>query len=89
METSIEKIQGETTCTVYSCERKYCNELKRLKEKYPDDITLVEYEDGGIIAHVPSNWFRMVKPPAKREMTDEQKEQLRTRMAEARARKKS
>lgn len=89
VETSIERVQGTDYCTVFTAERKFINTLNRLKEEYPDEVEILTInEDGSMVAHVPYSWFKFIKPPAKREYTDEQKQAMAERMAKARESKK-
>lgn len=84
-ETSIDKIAGEEYLTVYSNEKAIVNKIKELKSKYPNEVIIIkEYEDGAINAHFPSNWFRFIKPPAKRNYTEEQRKAMSERMKKAR-----
>lgn len=66
-----------------SDERKWINRIRKLKEQCPDDITIIaepETNDGCIYCKLPTNWLR-IQPPIKRELTEEQKEALRERLA--------
>ena len=84
IETSIERISGDTYCLVYTGERKFINQLNELAKNYPEvDIRHIN-DDGSILAHVPSNWFRFVKPPTKRNYTEEQRQAMSERMKKAR-----
>lgn len=87
-ETAIDRIQGDNFCTVFTAERKFINRLKELAQDYPNDVT-IQYinEDGSIVAHVPFDWFRFVKPPAKRNYTEEQRKAMGERMKKAREKK--
>ena len=87
VETSIERIQGDTYCNVYTGERKFVNQLRQLKHDYPNDIELMDYGDGTIGAKVPYDWFRFVKPPSKRNFSDEQRQAMSERMKKAREKK--
>lgn len=84
-ETTINRLQGDDFCTIFTAERKYINQLKELSKKYPNDVK-IQYinEDGSIGAKVPSNWFRFVKPPTKRNYTEEQRKAMSERMKKAR-----
>lgn len=85
VETSIERVQGTDYCTVFTAERKFINSLNRLKEQYSDEVQILTInEDGSMVAHVPYSWFKFIKPPAKREYTDEQKQAMVERMTKAR-----
>ena len=54
-------------------------------KQYPDDV-IIKYinNDGSIVAHVPYDWFRFVKPPTKRNYTEEQRQAMSERMKKAR-----
>ena len=88
IETSIDRLQGDDFCTVFTAERKFINRLKELAQGYPNEV-IIKYinEDGSIEAKVPFGWFRFVKPPSKRKYTKEQKEAMRERMKKARKNK--
>lgn len=85
IETGIERIVGDDYCCVFTGERKFINKLNQFAKGYP---TLVEIrhinEDGSIVARVPFDWFRFVKPPTKREMSEEQRKAAAERMKKAR-----
>lgn len=88
-ETSIDKIAGEEYLTVYSNEKAIVNKIKKLKNQYPTEVIIIkEYEDGTISAHFPSNWFRFIKPPTKRNYTEEQKQAMAERMKKSRMKNK-
>ena len=87
-ETSIDKIAGEEYLTVYSNEKAIVNKIKELKNQYPTEVIIIkEYEDGTIDARFPSTWFRFVKPPTKRNYTEEQRKAMSERMGKARKNK--
>lgn len=84
-ETCVERIQNDKYTNIYTSERKFINELNALKEQYPNDV-IIEHvnRDGSICAKVPYNWFRFVKPPIKRNYTEEQRQAMSERMKKAR-----
>lgn len=88
-ETAINRLQGDDYCFVFTAERKFINRLKELSEEYPNEVE-IQYinKDGSIGAKVPSNWFRFVKPPTKRNYTEEQRQAMSERMKKARENKK-
>ena len=87
-ETCVERIQNDKYTNIYTIERKFINELNALKELYPNDV-IIEHvnRDGSICAKVPYNWFRFVKPPTKRNYTEEQRQAMSERMKKAREKK--
>lgn len=85
IETSIERIQGEKTLTVYTGEQKFINEIKKLKEAYPDDIDIRDINpNGSMVVHMPAKWLKFPKPPIKRAFTDEQRQATSERLKAAR-----
>ena len=87
VETSIERVQGDSYCCIYTGERKFINQLNELAKNYPEvDIRYIN-EDGSVLAYVPFSWFRFVKPPIKRNYTEEQRKAMGERMKRAREKK--
>lgn len=79
-ETAYEHIAGQTTFTVTAAERWSISMIRKLKEKYPDQVEIVyENEDGSLLAHLPYEWMR-IKPKTKRNLTEEQRNELRERL---------
>lgn len=71
-------------------ERWLINRLLKFAEQKPDNVTILkrpEENDGCLYCIVPSNWLK-ITPPAKRDLTEEQKQALSERMANARNSKK-
>lgn len=65
-----------------SDERKWVTKVRRLKEKYPDEVRIIaepEENDGCIYVELPKEWLR-VQPPVKRNFTDEQKQESADRL---------
>ena len=64
------------------------NQLKEFSKLYPNDVK-IQYEnnDGSIEVKVPYNWFRFIKPPTKRNYTEEQRKAMSERMKRARENK--
>lgn len=78
-ENNIEFTQNSKTATVYFAQGRYISKIKKLKEKYPDEVDIaVENYDGSIVAHIPTKWIKI--SASKREMTDEQREAARKRL---------
>lgn len=85
IETSIDRVQGDNFCIVFTGEKKFINQLKEFSKLYPNDVK-IQYEnnDGSIEVKVPYNWFRFIKPPTKRNYTEEQRKAMSKRMKRAR-----
>ena len=69
-----------------SDERKFISKVRRLKEKYPDDVRIIaepENNDGCIYCELPTEWFS-IRPPVKKNLTAEQRQKLADRLRLAR-----
>lgn len=72
----------ETCCNYTSArmhistdERWLINRILRFKEKHPEDVKIIrlpEDNDGCLYCEVPADWLK-ITPPARRELTEEQK----------------
>lgn len=80
-ETAFNFYRGEQYGTFFTSDAKWIRRLHSLKEKNPDEVIIVEEnEDGSLVAQVPSKWFKL-SPPRKMDLTDEQREERRERLA--------
>lgn len=80
-ETSIDRIQGETSCSVFTSELKFINQIKKWAQKYPNKVSIIaENDDGSILAHVPNEWFNFVGPKKQYNLSQEQREARAARM---------
>lgn len=90
-ENMVEWITGQHYCTITLTTTKYVNRIKKIYEERKDEFKyFTENEDGSICAKFPLKWLKFnpgSKPGTrtKREMTEEQKEALRQRLAAGRA----
>lgn len=90
-ENMIEFISGTRSATVTFTNRKHISRIKQLHEERGDEFRYYhENKDGSVCAKLPLKWIKInagSKPGtrAKREMTEEQKEALRERLAAGRA----
>lgn len=84
IENVIEWINGDDRVTVTLSQRKHISKVKKLADKFPDDIEIShENKDGSIVAHLPLRAIKISFTP-KRELTEEQKEVMRERLRLAR-----
>jgi len=89
-ENMIEFISGTRTATVTFTNATHIKKIRELYKSHPDDFKyFIENEDESICAKIPLKWIRISagRTGTKREMTEEQKEALRQRLAEGRAKK--
>ena len=90
-ENMIEFISGTRSATVTFTNRKHISRIKQLYEERGDEFRYYhENKDGSVCAKIPLKWIKVnagSKPGTrtKREMTEEQKEALRERLAAGRA----
>lgn len=83
-ETVYEHVNGNDTFTVTGAERWSVGMIRRLKEKFPDQVKIVaENEDGSITARVPFEWMR-IKPKRKVDISDERRDELIEQLKAAR-----
>lgn len=81
-ETAWDWYGDEKTATMCSNEASWIKKLTALAEQYPNDVEIrkMPEDNGGVIlVSLPKKWFK-IKPPAKRTLTDEQREALSERM---------
>lgn len=79
-ETVYEHLSDGKTFTITAAERWSVSMLKRLKEKYPDQVEIAyENKDGSLLARVPFEWMRIV-PKRRDTLTDEQRAARAERM---------
>lgn len=92
-ENVIEFLKNSRTATVTFTNTKHVNRIKKLYEERGSEFKyFYENEDGSICAKLPLKWIKinagsLPGTRAKREMTEEQKEELRQRLAAGRAKK--
>ena len=90
-ENMVEFISGTRTATVTFTNQKHINRMKKLYEERGSEFKYFkENSDGSICAKIPLKWVKinagaLPGTGKKREMTEEQKELLRQRLAEGRA----
>lgn len=85
METCFNYTNTETAY-FSSDERRYVNKVRKLKEQYPEQVRIIaepEENDGCIYCELPSRWFT-IRVPKKRDLTDEQREEMAERLKRAR-----
>ncbi len=87
------EISMETSCSYIgkdaffsSDERKWHSRILKLAEDHPDDVKIIrrpEDNDGCIYARLPADWFK-IQPKRTRELTDEQRAALISRLRKSR-----
>ena len=73
-----------------SDERKWINKILKLYEEHPDEMRMIarpETNDGCIYVELPASWLK-IQPKVKRDMSEEEKQLLRERLAQYRTKTK-
>ena len=81
-ENNIEWVTGlkdEDKITLSLSSKRFINKVKKICSEHPEDTKLIENDDGTIYAELPIGCLR-ISYPNKRELTEEQKDELRERM---------
>lgn len=90
-ETNFEFVDIDDTACFSSNDYRWVKKILKLVEKYPEQTKLVTNDEYGFVTiRCPKSWFN-VKPPAKRNFTEEQRRAMSDRMkamAKARAQKR-
>lgn len=82
-ENCIEFIKDEPRMTLTLSQGRFITKVRELAEKYPDEVEIVaENKDGSIVAHAPVSALHL--SIIKKNMTDEQRQAARERLAKAR-----
>lgn len=79
---------GDNVAVVTFSQKKWINKFRKYKEEYPNDIKIIaENDDGSIVGKVPVSWIKFSPPRKGRELTEEEKNNIAKRFAEAREKK--
>lgn len=83
-ETCVEFVKGEPTLSWYSSDSKWIARMVQLVNERPNEVKIICKDEDGLMVHCPASWFKPPKPPIKRDLTPEQREELAERMKQAR-----
>ena len=86
-ENMVEFISGARTATVTFTNPKHIRKIKELYEEHKEDFKYFKLnKDGSVCAKIPLKWIRLSagRTVTKREMTEDQKQALRERLAAGR-----
>ena len=84
IENAVEFLVGDNLCTASFTSQRHINRIKKLFGNHKQDFCyMVENKDGSICAKFPLSWLK-ITPPTKREITEDERQALRDRLAEAR-----
>ena len=85
-ENAIEFFRDSKWATVTLSKPRLINRVLKLAEQKPDDVRILATPDtngGYLYARVPVRWIK-ISPPTEKNLTDEQREELRERMKSVR-----
>lgn len=77
-ENAIYWTNGDENCTVNFTQVKYITKVKRLAEKFPDDVKIKSEKNGVLIATLPVKAVKL--NIVERELTDEERELMAERI---------
>ena len=84
-ENVIEFVRNSETATVTFCQGRFVTKVRKLAEKYPEEVQIThENEDGSIVAHIPTSYIMISNRKREVEYTEEELATLRERIAYAR-----
>lgn len=87
VENELEWLRGQTVIAGTLCRGRFANKVRRLAKAHPEEVQiLAENADGSIFFHIPLSYLH-IYAPSKREMTEQQKEEARIRLAQSRKQK--
>lgn len=78
-ENAIEWIRNSDIATVTFSQGRYITKIRKLAEKYPDDVQIrSENKDGSIVAHIPVSYIKINN--SKRELSEEERKAIGERL---------
>jgi len=85
LEMAVNWVDVDDMVSVTAYQMKYMNQIKKLAEKYPDEVKILKQakeNDGMMLAHLPKKFCKVSfgEVRAKKEMTEEQKAAAAERM---------
>jgi hypothetical protein len=83
-ETIILFSDEDSTATLYTCQSPMMTKMNKLCKSNPDTYKLIKQDEYSKTYSFPKKLVSLRTPSAKRELSEEQKEQLRIRMQNAR-----
>ena len=82
-ENVIEWLRDSKTASVTLSQGKYITKVKKLAEKFPEEVKIIaENKDGSIVAHIPTRCIKINY--VVRDIDEDMKEQLKENLAKAR-----
>lgn len=85
-ETSCSMLNADDYAVVYSSETKWINRMRKLAEKHPNEVRIVERSGDAVDAYIPKSWFKITPP---RKVSETQREKAAERLKTARNNKKN
>lgn len=84
-ENAVEFFNYDKTCTVSFTNQRFCNKMKKIYEKHPEQFERFEINpDGSVYARMPLKWLK-ISVPRTVNMTDEEKQKIADRLRNGRS----
>lgn len=80
--------QTSDRMSAYSCIPAGIRYYQGLLEQYPDEVKLIKADQYGIEVDLPVSWYRRPKPPAKKNLTADQRAAAAARLSAARQKRR-
>lgn len=80
-ETIINYNNAEKEASIYTCNENMQEKIRKLAEKYPEQVKITASDNYSVTAEIPKKWVKIVPP---RNLTDEQRAAAAERMKKVR-----
>lgn len=78
-ENAIEWLRNNAVATVTFSQGRFISKIEKLAKKFPDEVQIVARNKSSIVAHIPVKFIK-IGNPQKRNLTEEQKQELSKRL---------
>ena len=82
-ENVIEWMKNGKIATLTLSQSKYINKIKKLAEKFPDEVKITAENSDCIVCHIPTSYIKINNPP-KRIYSEEERAAMTERLKKAR-----
>lgn len=80
-ENCIEWLTGQNMITLSLTQERMINKVRKLKQKFPDEVKIKTNKDGSICAKMPLSYLKLNHTERElKELTDEEKKEIRKRL---------
>lgn len=80
-ENCIEWLTGQNVIVLTLTQGRMINKVRKLKEKFPDEVKIKTNKDGSVLAKMPLSYLKLNHTEREpKELTDEEKRKIRKRL---------